>query len=95
MYRPCTYACINTTKTERSSVYGISQREKHFNDIRATCQSEISVWEQSVLAQRVLRQHSWANKEAIAQYIKNQEQEDMMRDQLSLKELVDPFKGSK
>ena len=35
------------------------------------------------------------NKHAIAQYIKNQEQEDMMCDQLTLKEHVDPFKGSR
>ena len=35
------------------------------------------------------------NKEAIAQYIKNQEQGDMMRAQLSLREFVDPFKGGK
>jgi putative transposase len=35
------------------------------------------------------------NKEAIAQYIRNQEQEDKMTDQLSLKEFVDPFKGGK
>jgi len=35
------------------------------------------------------------NKQAIAAYIKNQEKEDMMRDQMTLKEYVDPFKGSK
>jgi REP element-mobilizing transposase RayT len=29
------------------------------------------------------------------EYIKNQEQEDKMADQLSLKEFVDPFKGGK
>jgi putative transposase len=35
------------------------------------------------------------NKEAITQYIRNQEKEDMMSDQMTLKEYVDPFKGSK
>jgi len=34
------------------------------------------------------------NKQAIAAYIKNQEKEDMMKDQMTLKEYVDPFKGS-
>ena len=34
------------------------------------------------------------NKQAIEAYIKNQEKEDMMRDQLTLKEYVDHFKGS-
>lgn len=35
------------------------------------------------------------NKKAIQEYIKNQLQEDIMQDQISLKEYEDPFKGSK
>ena len=35
------------------------------------------------------------NKERIAEYIRNQLQEDIMNDQLSFKEFVDPFTGSK
>jgi putative transposase len=35
------------------------------------------------------------NKKAIEQYIKNQLHEDMMSDQISLKEYMDPFKGGK
>lgn len=35
------------------------------------------------------------NKKAITEYIKNQQKEDMMSDQISLKEYMDPFKGSK
>ena len=34
-------------------------------------------------------------KERIAEYIRNQLQEDIMNDQLSFKEFVDPFTGSK
>ncbi|HHD2754538.1 TPA: IS200/IS605 family transposase, partial [Clostridium perfringens] len=33
------------------------------------------------------------NKKAIEDYIRNQEQEDMIADQISLKEYMDPFKG--
>ena len=33
------------------------------------------------------------NKEAIAKYIRNQLQEDVMQDQISIKELIDPFTG--
>ncbi len=33
------------------------------------------------------------NKTAIARYIDNQLKEDMMSDQLTMKEYVDPFKG--
>ena len=35
------------------------------------------------------------NKTAIADYIRNQMQEDIMTDQISLKEYYDPFTGSK
>ena len=33
------------------------------------------------------------NKRAIAEYIRNQQKEDMIEDQISLKEYDDPFKG--
>ena len=35
------------------------------------------------------------NKTAIAEYIRNQLQEDIMYDQISFKEYIDPFTGSK
>ncbi len=35
------------------------------------------------------------NKKAIEQYIRNQLQEDIAADQISLKEYIDPFTGSK
>lgn len=35
------------------------------------------------------------NKKAIEEYIKNQLQEDMANDQISIKEYIDPFTGSK
>lgn len=33
------------------------------------------------------------NKKAIEEYIKNQQNEDMIADQISIKEYIDPFKG--
>ena len=35
------------------------------------------------------------NQKAIEEYIRNQEHEDMIADQISFKEYNDPFKGSK
>ena len=35
------------------------------------------------------------NKKAIEKHIKNQLQEDIMNDQLTIKEYIDPFTGSK
>ena len=34
------------------------------------------------------------NKKAIEEYIRNQEREDMIADQISIKEYIDSFKGS-
>ena len=34
------------------------------------------------------------NEKAIAEYVKNQEKEDMISDQISMKEYMDPFKKS-
>ena len=33
------------------------------------------------------------NKKAVEQYVRNQLEEDMMTDQITIKEYVDPFKG--
>ena len=35
------------------------------------------------------------NKKAIENYIRNQLQEDIANDQISMKEFIDPFTGSK
>ena len=35
------------------------------------------------------------NKKAIEEYIKNQQNEDMIADQISIKEYTDPFKGGR
>ncbi len=35
------------------------------------------------------------NKKQIQEYIKNQLQEDQLADQMSIKEYIDPFTGSK
>ena len=35
------------------------------------------------------------NKKVIEKYIREQEKEDMMSDQLTIKEYIDPFKGNK
>ena len=42
---------------------------------------------------RLLCKHGRPNKKAIQEYIKNQLQDDIAGDQISLKEYVDPFTG--
>ena len=58
-----------------------------------------------ILKYKYGNRHFWArgyfvdtvgkNKKKIQEYIKNQLQQDQIADQLSLKEFVDPFTGSK
>ena len=37
----------------------------------------------------------WRNEAKIAEYVRNQLQEDIMSDQISIKECLDPFTGEK
>lgn len=45
--------------------------------------------------QRILRRTVGKNKKAIEEYIRNQLTEDIANDQITLKEYIDPFTGSK
>ncbi len=45
--------------------------------------------------QRVLRRYGGEEQKAIENYIRNQLQEDIANDQLTLKEYIDPFTGGK
>lgn len=41
--------------------------------------------------QGILCRYGWRNKKVIEEYIKNQIQEDLAYEQMSLKEYIDPF----
>ena len=41
-----------------STNHGISQRKKQPDDIRPTCKSQVQVWKQTFLGQRVFRRYS-------------------------------------
>ena len=45
------------------------------------------------MVQRILCRYSRKKQKAIEQYIRNQLQEDVSAEQLSLKEYIDPFTG--
>ena len=83
---PCTY-CI--------PICGISEREKFTNDIRQTCEFEVQIWNRHFWCRGYYVDTVGRNKEKIAVYIRNQLNEDIMADQLSFKEYIDPFTGSK
>lgn len=51
------YACGDPAQNERIRLYGISEREKQSDALRAVWRYEIQIQEQGVLVQRVLRQY--------------------------------------
>ena len=75
---------------ECSTVYGISQGKEQSDDIRQTCESEVQIRVERYYVDTVGR-----NKKIIAEYIRNQLEEDYAADQMSIKEYVDPFTGDK
>ena len=93
--RPHTYAGKYPTAHKYSTVYGISQGEKFANDFRRHANLKykygtISFWCQGYYVDTVGR-----NKKVIAEYIRNQLEEDYAAEQISIKEFVDPFTGNK
>ena len=63
---------------------GYLKGKKQLNDFRP-----------AFLGKRLLRGHSGTEQKQIQEYIKHQLEEDQIADQMSLKEFIDPFTGSK
>ena len=84
------YVSEHTAKYQCIAVCGISKGKKYIDDIRQTCQSQVQIWKQGYYVDTVGR-----NKKVIEEYIKNQLQEDIAADQITLKEYIDPFTGNK
>ena len=80
-----TYVGGDTAAFERSPVHGIFERQKFADDI-----GNRHFWCRGYYVDTVGK-----NKKAIEEYIRNQLQEDIANDQLTLKEYIDPFTGSK
>ena len=85
----------STAKYQRIAVCGISKGKKFIDDILQTCEPEVQVWERHFWCRGCYVDTVGRNKEKIAEYIRHQLDEDIMADQLSFKEYIDPFTGSK
>ena len=83
------YSHVDEHTAERESiiVYGVLERKEHDDNIRAVCSPKVQVWEQALLESGLLCEY-----QAVQRYIRNQEQEDMITDQISMVEYYDPFK---
>ena len=65
--------------------------KKYINDIRKTCKSEYGnrhFWCRGYYVDTVGK-----NAKKIEEYVRNQMQQDLEYDQMSLKEYIDPFTG--
>ena len=90
-----THVGKHTTEYKCSAVYGVLKRER-----------SLMIFDRHAnLKYKYGNRHFWCrgyyvdtvgrNKKAIEEYIKNQLQEDIAADQISFKEYLDPFTGSK
>ena len=87
MPRPRTYASEHPAVYECSTVCRDAQVEERADDLRPARKSEVQIWEQKFLVGK--------NEKIIAEYIRNQLNEDYDMDQMSMKEFRDPFTGEK
>ena len=89
------YVSEHTAKYQCIAVCGISKGKKFIDDIRQACELKVQVWERHFWCRGCYVDTVGRNKEKIAEYIRHQLDEDIMADQLSFKEYIDPFTGSK
>ena len=95
MPRSYPYVSEHTAKYQRIAVCGISKGKKFIDDIRQTCELKYKYGNRHFWCRGYYVDTVGRNKERIAEYIRHQLDEDIMADQLSFKEYIDPFTGSK
>ena len=75
---------------------GTLKSQKRPDDLRQTRKFKVQIWEQEFLVQGIYFVDTVGkNAKMIQEYIQNQLEEDLASDQISLKEYMDPFTGSK
>ena len=89
------YAGQYPAKPECVAIYGIPKREKFTDDIRPPCQSKVQVWEPTLLVPGILCGYGRKKQGTNCRIYSATLQEDIMADQISFKEYIDPFTGSK
>ena len=55
----CTHVSINTAKNKYFKIYGNTQREEQFNDIRQVRKFKIQIWKPTFLVQGLLCRYGW------------------------------------
>lgn len=91
---PYTYAGKYSAIFKYSTIHGISQGKKLTNDIDRHANLKYKYGSRNFLCRGYYVDTVGRNKKVIADYIRNQLEEDYASDQISLKECMDPFTGS-
>ena len=89
----CSYAGGNPSKNFCCEFRGIFEREKLVANISEVVEYEIQISQQRVLVPRLLCVDTVGkNTTKIKEYIANQIKENKMMEQMTITELLDPFK---
>ena len=89
------YVSEHTAKYQRIAVCGISKGKKFIDDIRQTCELEVQVCESTFLVPGILCGHGGTEQRENCRIHPASAGRGYHGDQLSFKEYIDPFTGSK
>lgn len=90
---PYPYAGKHTAEVQRIRIYGIPEGEKFADDLRQVANMKYRYGNRQFWCRGYYVDTVGRNKKAIEEYIRNQLQEDKEYEQLTMKELFDPFTG--
>ena len=93
MPRSCTYVCGNTTKMAVSKFMEILKGKSSLIIFQRWTNLEYKFVQRSFWCRGYYVDTVGKNEKAIAEHVRNELNEDMMYDQISIKEHIDPFKN--
>ena len=89
----CTYAGKHTAENQCIVIYGVSERENALMMFDRHANLKYKFGQRSFWCRGYYVDTVGKNAKRIAEYVRNQLKEDMMYDQISIKEYKDPFNG--
>ena len=92
---PHPYACQYSPELERIPIYGVFEGQKFADDFDRHANLKYKYGNRHFLCRGYYVDTVGRNKKAIEEYIRHQLDEDFAYEQMTFKEFVDPFTGSK
>ena len=85
---------VSIPKVVSIKIYGNIKGKKQPHNFPVVVKFEIQIWPTKFLGRGYYVDTVGKNEKRIAEYVRNQLKEDMMYNQISIKEYKDPFNGS-